>query len=100
MAGGINTTSPAAVSEINERFALNKRALMLTAAATALLSGHAYGASPCATTPETAGVNCDLQTEFQYPIYTGAVPAAATTANSAITSANTTNGSVTIDTNQ
>jgi len=78
---------------------LNKRALMLTAAAAALLSGHAYGASPCASSPETAGSNCDLQTEFQYPIYTGAVPAAVTSANSTITSANTSNGSLLIDTN-
>ena len=77
---------------------MNKRALMLTAAATALLSGHAYGASPCSTTTSTA-TNCDVTTEVQYPIYTGAVPTAVTTANSAIASTNTTNGNVTIDTN-
>jgi hypothetical protein len=71
---------------------------MLTAAATALLSGHAYGASPCSTTTSTA-TNCDVTTEVQYPIYTGAVPTAVTTANSAIASTNTTNGNVTIDTN-
>src|SRR5580698_1767880 len=66
---------------------------MLTAAATALLSGHAYAASPCATTPETAGVNCDLQTGFSFPIFTGAVPAGVTTGSA------TSNGSLTIDTN-
>ena len=91
LAGGINTTSPAAVPEINERFALNKRALMLTAAATALLSGHAYGASPCSTTTSTAG-NCDITTTISAPLYTGAVPAG-------VTNATSTNGSMTIDTN-
>lgn len=74
---------------------MNKRALMLTAAATALLSGQAFGASPCATATSTAN-NCDITTEFQYPLFTGPVPAAVATAtpNSA-----TTNGGMTIDTN-
>jgi len=64
---------------------------MLTAAATALLSGHAYGASPCSTTTSTAG-NCDITTTISAPLYTGAVPAG-------VTNATSTNGSMTIDTN-
>jgi hypothetical protein len=71
---------------------LNKRALMLTAAATALLSGHAYGASPCSTTTSTAG-NCDITTEITTPLYTGAVPAGVTAG------ASSTGGAMTIDTN-
>ena len=70
---------------------MNKRALMLTAAATALLSGHAYGASPCSTTTSTTG-NCDITTAITTPLYTGAVP-------TGVTGATSTNGSMTIDTN-
>jgi hypothetical protein len=70
---------------------LNKRALMLTAAATALLSGQAYGAtSVCSTTTSTTG-NCDITTEFNYPLFTGAVP-------STVTNAQSTNGGLTVDT--
>ena len=69
---------------------MNKRALMLTAAATALLSGHAYGASPCNAT-STPG-NCDITTAISAPLYTGAVPAG-------VTGATSTSGSMTIDTN-
>jgi hypothetical protein len=65
---------------------------MLTAAATALLSGHAYGASPCSTTTSTAG-NCDITTTISTPLYTGAVPAGVTAGSSS------TGGAFTIDTN-
>lgn len=71
---------------------MNKRALMLTAAATALLSGHAFGAtSVCSTTTSTAG-NCDITTEFQYPLFTG--PVAPNVVN-----AQSTGGGLTVDTN-
>ncbi|HUO93257.1 MAG TPA: autotransporter outer membrane beta-barrel domain-containing protein [Rhizomicrobium sp.] len=64
---------------------------MLTAAAAALLSGHANAASPCGST--STATNCDITSEFQYPIYTGpAVPAGVTTGAFAA------NNNVTIDT--
>ena len=77
---------------------MNKRALMLTAAATALLSGHAYGASPCDATSTTG--NCNISTAFTSPLYTGPAPASGVTSPAAnlgnITIA--TNGSLTIGT--
>lgn len=50
---------------------MNKRALMLTAATAALLSGHAYGASTCDSTSTTG--NCVISTTDNAPLYTGAV---------------------------
>jgi len=50
---------------------------MLTAAATALLSGHAYGASPCNAATSTAG-NCDIITAITTPLFTGAIPTGST----------------------
>lgn len=69
---------------------MNKRALMLTAAVSALLSGHAYAASPCDTSTSTTG-NCDITTGFSYPLYTGTVDTGV--ANSA-----TGLGNITLDT--
>jgi Autotransporter beta-domain len=71
---------------------LNKRALMLTAAATALLSGHAYGlTSVCSTTTSTPG-NCDITTTYGYPLFTGAVAPN-------VVNAQSTGGGLTVDTN-
>ncbi|HWU26877.1 MAG TPA: hypothetical protein VN154_10800, partial [Rhizomicrobium sp.] len=55
---------------------MNKRALMLTAASAALLSGHAYAAT-CDST-STAG-NCDINTAITTPLYTGTPPASGVT---------------------
>jgi hypothetical protein len=88
--GIVNIFPPAAGPEINERFALNKRVLMLTAATTALLSGHAYAASPCNTTTSTVG-NCDITTAIAVPLYTG-------TAATGVTNAQGGLGNITLDT--
>ncbi len=88
--GVVKTFPPSAGPEFNERFALNKRALMLTAAATALLSGHAYAASPCNTTSSTPG-NCDITTAIAVPLYTGTAPAGVTGAQGGL-------GNFTLDT--
>jgi Autotransporter beta-domain len=68
---------------------LNKRALMLTAATTALLSGQALGAT-CDSTSTTG--NCSISTEITSPLYTGAPTAGVTGAQGNL-------GNITINTN-
>lgn len=72
---------------------MNKRALMLTAASAALLSGQAYGAlpnPPCSTSQTSY---CDITTEITLPLYTG-------TANPSLTSSQQYSGlgNITVDT--
>ncbi len=82
-------------TEINERFALNKRALMLTGAIAVLLSGRVYADAlpnpPCNTSQTSY---CDITTGATLPVYTGA-------ANPDLTSSQQYSGlgSITVDTN-
>lgn len=71
---------------------MNKRALMLTAATAAVLSGQAYGQTCATATSTTSPQLCDITTEIQSPLYTGA-PA------SGVTSPQGNLGNITIDTN-
>ena len=76
---------------------MKKRALMLTAATAALMSGPAFAASPCSTSQTSF---CDITSAFSFPLYTGPVPSAVTSVTSgAASSSGVGNGNITIDTN-
>ena len=88
---------------------MTKRALLLTAATAALLSGQAYGATnpnpPCSTTTSTASPQpqlCDITTGITVPLSTGTANPNLTTTTGYSGLGNVTidtNGSLTIGTN-
>lgn len=71
---------------------MKKRALMLSAAAAALVSGHSNAATLCDAGTSSA-TNCNVLTQITTPVYTGTVPA------SGVTNPLSSGGSLTIATN-